>query len=45
METNDFVTKAGKDWGGSGREWLEYNRGLTDKQRALLWGTVYNSEW
>lgn len=27
------------------REWLEDNRGLTDKQRALLWGTVYNSEW
>lgn len=27
------------------REWLEDFSGLTDEQRAFLWGTVYTSEW
>jgi hypothetical protein len=27
------------------REWLEDFFGLTDEQRAFLWGTVYTSEW
>lgn len=27
------------------REWLEGFSGLTDEQRAFLWGTVYTSEW
>lgn len=27
------------------REWLEDFPGLTDEQRAFLWGTVYTSEW
>lgn len=27
------------------REWLEDFSGLTDEQRAFLWGTVYASEW
>lgn len=27
------------------REWLEAFSGLTDEQRAFLWGTVYTSEW
>ena len=27
------------------REWLENFSGLTDEQRAFLWGTVYTSEW
>lgn len=26
-------------------EWLEDFSGLTDEQRAFLWGTVYTSEW
>ena len=29
----------------SKREWLEDFSGLTDEQRAFLWGTVYTSEW
>lgn len=27
------------------REWLEDFSGLTDEQRAFLWGTVYTSQW
>lgn len=27
------------------REWLEEFSGLTDEQRAFLWGTVYTSQW
>ena len=27
------------------REWLEDFSGLTDEQRAFLWGTVYTSKW
>ena len=27
------------------REWLKDFSGLTDEQRAFLWGTVYTSEW
>lgn len=27
------------------REWLEDFSGLTDEQRAFLWGTVYTGEW
>lgn len=27
------------------REWLEDFSGLTDEQRAFLWGIVYTSEW
>lgn len=27
------------------REWLEDFSGLTDEQRAFLWGAVYTSEW
>lgn len=27
------------------QEWLEDFSGLTDEQRAFLWGTVYTSEW
>lgn len=27
------------------REWLEDFSGLTDEQRAFLWGTIYTSEW
>ena len=27
------------------REWLEDFSGLTDEQRAFLWGSVYTSEW
>lgn len=41
----DGKTVKGKAKSDHVREWLEDFSGLTDEQRAFLWGTVYTSEW
>lgn len=41
----DGKTVKGKAKSDHVREWLEDFSGLTDEQRAFLWGTVYASEW
>ena len=41
----DGKTVKGEDKSDHVREWLEDFSGLTDEQRAFLWGTVYTSEW
>ena len=41
----DGKTVKGESKSDHVREWLEDFSGLTDEQRAFLWGTVYTSEW
>ena len=41
----DGKTVKGEDKSDHVREWLEEFSGLTDEQRAFLWGTVYTSQW
>ena len=41
----DGMTVKGEAKSDHVREWLEDFSGLTDEQRAFLWGTVYTSEW